>query len=622
MQFIRKMSDGVSASPPPKDLDISGSPPLPMEHSSNDKHTSKSPSPAPSLVDEKKSPSPEPAVKDKDSKTPSPQPTKITESEPSKQTAASQSAEKTPSPSEVSDPITASYIEIINKLQSDSTESGGGKPVLAQIDDPMTRSTLFEQDIDSSDVPEYEKTQVGAEIDPLQPGDEHTIKKSHHRLMLTASSEDGGGETEFDTAPLTSQEKGIKIEPEKHTDVGVSSAVRVSTPPSSSAEKKTSSTGVNVDKFSIPEDVKTIERAVDKQIELDHSSIFVAANVPLKDDIEISSTKMYDSSKVSNTERVPSPGYESDHDNVPPSPHSDISSGQMSRDPHVWDDNRSSSRQSEISDKDISSPPFTTSKMKFDVTPQSVMTGSFYGGLPGDEEFAPIESIAKDVKDSKNQIAKLGEIAIATESAVSELLPMAGPSLSSQEKAEPKSTSTAPKDPIESWGKPLGLPSPAPPATNDTIGSQHGTPKKEKTAAAKKAVDRSKAKSNKDASTKNKIPTSPMYFDLTYVPHHGNSNYSQVEFFKNVRARYYVFSGIEPSKEVYDALLEGKQSWDEKDLEVTIIPTYDTDTLGQWVAENEESIALNKIDLSPSASRCTINLQDHETSCSAYRLEF
>ena len=30
----------------------------------------------------------------------------------------------------------------------------------------------------------------------------------------------------------------------------------------------------------------------------------------------------------------------------------------------------------------------------------------------------------------------------------------------------------------------------------------------------------------------------------------------------------------------------------------------------------------NKIDLAPSASRCTINLQDHETSCAAYRLEF
>lgn len=57
-------------------------------------------------------------------------------------------------------------------------------------------------------------------------------------------------------------------------------------------------------------------------------------------------------------------------------------------------------------------------------------------------------------------------------------------------------------------------------------------------------------------------------------------------------------------------------------VEVTIIPTYDTDMLSQWVAENEELLAKLKIDISPSASRCTIKLQDHNTSCSAYRLEF
>ena len=44
-------------------------------------------------------------------------------------------------------------------------------------------------------------------------------------------------------------------------------------------------------------------------------------------------------------------------------------------------------------------------------------------------------------------------------------------------------------------------------------------------------------------------------------------------------------------------------------LEVTIIPTYDTDILGYWVAENEELLTQLKIDLAPSASRCTINLQ-------------
>ncbi|XP_018566984.1 microtubule-associated protein futsch [Anoplophora glabripennis] len=174
-------------------------------------------------------------------------------------------------------------------------------------------------------------------------------------------------------------------------------------------------------------------------------------------------------------------------------------------------------------------------------------------------------------------------------------------------------------DKIASWGKPLGLPSPAPMTDNK------GTPKKERklplNISVKNKWNDDKKRSESPSKTKNK-KLCPIYVDLTYVPHHGNSYYSYVDFFKLVRARYYVFSGTEPGREVYNALLEAKQTWDDKELEVTIIPTYDTDVLGYWVAENEELLTKWKIDLSPSASRCTINLQDHETSCSAYRLEF
>ena len=58
----------------------------------------------------------------------------------------------------------------------------------------------------------------------------------------------------------------------------------------------------------------------------------------------------------------------------------------------------------------------------------------------------------------------------------------------------------------------------------------------------------------------------PLYMDLAYVPCHGDAHYSDVEFFKRVRARYYVFSGVEPSREVFDALLEGKKTWENKEL--------------------------------------------------------
>ncbi|XP_065224553.1 microtubule-associated protein futsch [Planococcus citri] len=203
-------------------------------------------------------------------------------------------------------------------------------------------------------------------------------------------------------------------------------------------------------------------------------------------------------------------------------------------------------------------------------------------------------------------------------------------------------------NPIEEWGRPLGLPMPAPPPssvqdresngdieinlapinppTNNNV--TKGTPTKKvikKPAATEKintARETSKTRDSSVKRTKPTKPTSPVYVDLAYVPHHGNPYYTTVEFFKRIRARYYVFSGTDPSKDVFNALIEAKKTWEDQNLEVTIIPTYDTDVLGYWITENEETLANLKIDLSPSASRCTINLQDHDTSCSAYRLEF
>ncbi|KAG1658812.1 Microtubule-associated protein futsch [Nymphon striatum] len=118
-----------------------------------------------------------------------------------------------------------------------------------------------------------------------------------------------------------------------------------------------------------------------------------------------------------------------------------------------------------------------------------------------------------------------------------------------------------------------------------------------------------------DNSTTEESDDDPIYLDLAYVPNHGSANYCDIDFFKRIRARYYVFSGTNPSKDVFNALLEAKKEWGDKDkdLEVTIIPTYDTDTMGYWISMNQDMLTEHKIDLAPSASRCTINLQDHET---------
>lgn len=89
------------------------------------------------------------------------------------------------------------------------------------------------------------------------------------------------------------------------------------------------------------------------------------------------------------------------------------------------------------------------------------------------------------------------------------------------------------------------------------------TPKRERKLLANKNKLNSQKRSQSPIAGKK---LAPIYMDLAYVPHHGNSYYSHVEFFKKVRARYYVFSGTEPSKEVYNALLEAKQTWEDKNL--------------------------------------------------------
>lgn len=72
-------------------------------------------------------------------------------------------------------------------------------------------------------------------------------------------------------------------------------------------------------------------------------------------------------------------------------------------------------------------------------------------------------------------------------------------------------------------------------------------------------------------------PGPPVYVDLAYVPNHCNAKNVDQEFFKRVRAAYYVVSGNdpgsdEPSRGVLDALLEGKAQWG-SNLQVCLQPS-------------------------------------------------
>ena len=117
-------------------------------------------------------------------------------------------------------------------------------------------------------------------------------------------------------------------------------------------------------------------------------------------------------------------------------------------------------------------------------------------------------------------------------------------------------------------------------------------------------------------------PVIPVYVDLAYIPAHGDTSVLDADFFRRVRARYYVLSAAHVDIAVLNMLIEGKSSWGDSSEITTLIPTYDSDTLLEWMAVRKDDLEQLKIEVAPSANRCTIQLQDHTTSCSAYRLEF
>ncbi|XP_012865436.1 PREDICTED: microtubule-associated protein 1A [Dipodomys ordii] len=114
----------------------------------------------------------------------------------------------------------------------------------------------------------------------------------------------------------------------------------------------------------------------------------------------------------------------------------------------------------------------------------------------------------------------------------------------------------------------------------------------------------------------------PVYVDLAYIPNHCSGKTADLDFFRRVRASYYVVSGNDPangqpSRAVLDALLEGKAQWGEN-LQVTLIPTHDTEVTREWYQQtHEQQQQLNVLVL---ASSSTVVMQDE--SFPACKIEF
>ncbi|XP_076128517.1 uncharacterized protein map1ab [Alosa pseudoharengus] len=114
----------------------------------------------------------------------------------------------------------------------------------------------------------------------------------------------------------------------------------------------------------------------------------------------------------------------------------------------------------------------------------------------------------------------------------------------------------------------------------------------------------------------------PIYVDLAYVPNHCSAKNVDQEFFKRVRAAYYVVSGNdpgsgEPSRCVLDALLEGKAQWG-NNLQVTLIPTHDTEVTREWYQQTHER--QQDLNIMVLASSSTVVMQDE--SFPACKIEF
>ncbi|XP_010004678.1 PREDICTED: microtubule-associated protein 1B [Chaetura pelagica] len=205
-----------------------------------------------------------------------------------------------------------------------------------------------------------------------------------------------------------------------------------------------------------------------------------------------------------------------------------------------------------------------------------------------------------------------------------------------------KTKSSSPVKKSDGKSKQVASPKPAIKESFDKISKTASPKKKESVEKATKNISNPEVKSRveeKDKDTKNAANTTtsksaktasagpgntkvakstavppgpPVYLDLVYIPNHSNSKNVDVEFFKRVRSSYYVVSGNdsaaeEPSRAVLDSLLEGKAQW-ESNMQVTLIPTHDSEVMREWYQETHEK--QQDLNIMVLASSSTVVMQD------------
>ncbi|CAF0750388.1 unnamed protein product [Adineta ricciae] len=102
--------------------------------------------------------------------------------------------------------------------------------------------------------------------------------------------------------------------------------------------------------------------------------------------------------------------------------------------------------------------------------------------------------------------------------------------------------------------------------------------------------------------------------DVAYIPYHGNEHYVDSEFFRRIRARYYILNAVQISPQTLDSLLAGVHQWKKKEHElITLVPTFDSEQLRQFFIVNKNRLAELNINILPASSRCNVQY-DNESS--------
>lgn len=115
----------------------------------------------------------------------------------------------------------------------------------------------------------------------------------------------------------------------------------------------------------------------------------------------------------------------------------------------------------------------------------------------------------------------------------------------------------------------------------------------------------------------------PIYVEVSYIPAHGDAHYVDSDFFRRVRARHYVLSAEEPTEHCLNALMEAKETWEDKTMQVSLIPTYESEQMRTWFTLNEEALAKLKIDIMPAAQHTELSMDNNpDLSLKVYKLEF